>query len=73
MEERPRARLVLLRGGRDRGNGEHPPALSRQDLRVIPGGPDGDIQAAIEETVQAARRMRREIEERIARALEELF
>ena len=49
------------------------PNLGRADLRVIPGGPDGDVQAAIEETVQAARRMRREIEERIARALEELF
>jgi hypothetical protein len=40
---------------------------------VIPGGEAGDLQAAIEETVQAARPMRREIEERIARALEELF
>jgi hypothetical protein len=73
MEERPRARLVLLRGGRDPGDDLQAPALSRHDLRVIPGGPSGDIQAAIEETVQAARRMRREIEDRIARALEELF
>jgi hypothetical protein len=40
---------------------------------VIPGGEAGDLQAAIEETVQAARQMRREIEERIARALDELF
>ncbi len=64
---------MLLRGGRDLGDDLHAPALSRHDLRVIPGGPGGDIQAAIEETVQAARRMRREIEDRIARALEELF
>ena len=65
-------RLVLLRGGRQDEEGVTP-NLGRGDLRVIPGGPDGDVQAAIEETVQAARRMRREIEERIARALEELF
>ena len=49
------------------------PGLPREALRVIPGGEAGDLQAAIEETVQAARQMRREIEERIARALEELF
>jgi hypothetical protein len=73
MEERPRARLVLLRGGREPADDLRAPGLSRHDLRVIPGGPSGDIQAAIEETVQAARRMRREIEDRIARALEELF
>jgi hypothetical protein len=40
---------------------------------VIPGGPAGDLQAAIEETVQEARKMRQEIEARIAKALEELF
>ncbi len=47
--------------------------LPREALRVIPGGPAGDLQAALEETVLAARQVRREIEERIARALEELF
>ena len=47
--------------------------LPREALRIIPGGPAGDVQAAIEETVQAARRMRAEIEERIAKALDELF
>jgi hypothetical protein len=40
---------------------------------VIPGGPAGDLQAAIEETVLAARRMRQEIEDKIARELDELF
>jgi hypothetical protein len=66
--------LVLLQGGRkegdDAGSVER---LPRDALRIIPGGPAGDLQAAIEETVLAARKMRREIEERIARALEELF
>jgi dissimilatory sulfite reductase (desulfoviridin) alpha/beta subunit len=73
MGDPPKANLTLLPGGRTDGD---PPAgrpLSREALRVIPGGPAGDLQAAIEETVQAARKMRQEIEERIAKALEELF
>jgi hypothetical protein len=69
----PRGQLVLLRGGRRDGDAPVGGALPREALRVIPGGPAGDLQAAIEETVQAARRMRAEIEERIAKALEELF
>ncbi len=74
MDDAPRVHLVLLQGGRVSDEAEAGERLlGRGDLRVIPGGPDGDVQAAIEETVQAARRMRREIEERIARALEELF
>jgi hypothetical protein len=74
MDDAPRGHLVVLPGGRTEGDeGGSGPALSREALRVIPGGPAGDLQAAIEETVQAARQMRREIEERIARALEELF
>ncbi len=68
----PRPQLSLLQGGRTAGGASRPP-LPREALRVIPGGEAGDLQAAIEETVQAARQMRREIEERIARALEELF
>jgi hypothetical protein len=74
MDDAPKVPLVVLQGGRDgapAGSGD--PALTRDDLRVIPGGPAGDLQAAIEETVLAARRMRQEIEERIARALEEQF
>jgi hypothetical protein len=71
MDDAPRPHLALLPGGRTAADGV--PRLRRDALRVIPGGDAGDLQAAIEETVQAARQMRREIEERIARALEELF
>jgi hypothetical protein len=72
MDDAPRVHLVLLRGGR--GDEEGPaPAPGRGVLRVIPGGPAGDVQAAIEETVQEARRMRAEIEARIAKALEDMF
>lgn len=75
MDDAPRVHLVVLRGGRagaDDGAAVVR-ALSRQDLRVIPGGPAGELHAAIEETVLAARKMRREIEERIARDLDERF
>jgi hypothetical protein len=73
MEDPPR-HLVVVQGGRPAADGAPSPGrLSRDALRVIPGGPAGDVQAAIEETVQAARQMRLEIERRIARALEELF
>jgi hypothetical protein len=71
MDDAPRPHLSVLKGGRTGAGGA--PRLRREALRVIPGGDAGDLQAAIEETVQAARQMRREIEERIARALEELF
>ncbi len=74
MDDAPRPHLSLLQGGRDPAGSVAPrPGLPRAALRVIPGGEAGDLQAAIEETVEAARQMRREIEERIARALEELF
>ena len=74
MDDAPRVHLEVLPGGRTEGGEEGSgPTLPRDALRVIPGGPAGDLQAAIEETVQAARQMRREIEERIARALQELF
>jgi hypothetical protein len=75
MDDAPRAPLVLLQGGRTGEDEDETPAplLGREDLRVIPGGPDSDVYAAIEEAVLAARRMRAEIEERIARALEEKF
>ena len=69
----PKGQFVLLRGGRRDGEAPAGGALPREALRIIPGGPAGDVQAAIEETVQAARRMRAEIEERIAKALDELF
>jgi hypothetical protein len=74
MDDAPKMHLVVLPGGRtgaDGGAAER--ALSRSDLRVIPGGPAGDLHAAIEETVLAARQMRRDIEAKIARELDELF
>ena len=46
-------------------------ARGRADLRVVPE-PVSDLQAALEETVAAARKIRREIEERIASALDDL-
>lgn len=75
MDDAPRVHLVVLRGGRTGADDGAAVvrALSRQDLRVIPGGPAGELHAAIEETVLAARKMRREIEERIARDLDERF
>jgi hypothetical protein len=73
MGDRPRIQLTLLPGGRSSDDPPSPSPLPREGLRVIPGGPAGDLQAAIEETVQAARKMRQEIEERIAKALEDLF
>jgi hypothetical protein len=73
MDEAPR-HLVLLQGGRKGGDAAGAiERLPREALRVIPGGPAGDLQAALEETVLAARKVRKEIEDRIARALEELF
>ncbi len=64
--------LVVLEGGRSRdasGGGSR----SSADLRVVRGAPANDLQAAIEETVAAARKVRREIEERIAHALDDLL
>ena len=72
MDDAPKVHLVVLRGGRTGGEAVQR-ILSRSDLRVIPGGPEGDLHAAIEETVLAARQLRREIEDRIARELDELF
>ncbi len=63
--------LVLLEGGRasdDFAQGTVP----RGDLRVV-RGPSSDLQAVIDETVEAGRRIRREIETRIAAALDDLL
>jgi hypothetical protein len=73
MGDPPKAPLVLLQGGRSEEDPAAGRSRPREALRVIPGGPAGDLQAAIEETVQEARKMRQEIEARIAKALEELF
>jgi len=69
----PKVQLVLVRGGLRDDDTAGGGGLPREALRVIPGGPAGDLQAAIEETVQEARKMRAEIEARIAKALEDLF
>ncbi len=71
MEGRRTPRLVVLEGGRPDGSEESPP--SRGFLRLVRTGPSSDLQAALEETVAAARKVRRDIEERIARALEDLL
>jgi hypothetical protein len=73
MEGESPRHLTVLRGGRGDEDAPAPPRLPREALRVIPGGPGSDVQAAIEETVQAARKVRQEIQERIARELDELF
>lgn len=73
MGDPPKLQLTLLPGGRTADDPPSGDPLPREALRVIPGGPAGDLQAAIEETVQAARQMRAEIEARIAKALDELF
>ena len=73
MDDVPQTHLCLVQGGRTDDDRPLRPRLPREAFRVIPGGEAGDLQAAIEETVLAARQMRREIEERIARALDELF
>jgi hypothetical protein len=63
--------LVLLDGGRS-GESSAEGSPSRADLRVVRADPASDLQAAIDETVAAAREVRREIQERIARALDDL-
>jgi len=72
MDDLPRARLVLVRGGKPEG-GQAPGEATRAPppLRVIPGGPASDIQAAIADAIAAARQVRQEIQARIARELEE--
>lgn len=65
-------RLVLLAGGRkpEEGEGESPP-VSRASLRLLRGGDGRDLQETIQQTVEEARRLRSEIEQRIARALQD--
>ncbi len=72
MKRGPRVRLVLLKGGRSDDDGESPP--SRVPLRLVrsQAARAENTQAALETKVAAAREVRRGIEERIARALEDL-
>ncbi|HYD43337.1 MAG TPA: hypothetical protein VEB43_21060 [Anaeromyxobacter sp.] len=72
MEGSTPLELVVLEGGRARDSSVEG-SRSSADLRVVRDAPANDLQAAIEETVAAARRVRREIEERIAHALDDLL
>ncbi len=67
--EAPRHRYRVLQGGRSADaptvEPDRVPAF-----RVIEGGTGADVELALAEAVEAARQMRREIERRIARALE---
>jgi hypothetical protein len=67
---RRKLRLVIIQGGR-KATDPASSGLPREALRVIQGGPSADVQQAIERTLAEARRMRREIEERIARSLDD--
>ncbi len=71
MEGSRTVRLVVLKGGRTNDAGESPP--SRGLLYLVRVGPSTELQAALEETVAAARKVRRDIEDRIAHALEDLL
>ncbi len=74
MDESSTVELVLLDGGRagDAPAASGDPARPPPDLRVV-RPPPSELQAAIEETVAAARRIRRDIEARIAGALDDLL
>jgi hypothetical protein len=64
-----RFRPVVLPGGRPAGA----PArrrLPRSALRVVRGGVTPEVERALADAVEAAREMRREIEQRIAKALD---
>ena len=72
MDRRPRPRLVLVRGGRpEADDGSPPPDGEAPPLRVVRGGPGDDVQADLERAIATARRIRQEIQARIARALED--
>jgi hypothetical protein len=67
METRPR--LVVLTGGRP-ANAPARRRLPRSALRVVRGGVTFEVERALADAVAAARQMRREIEQRIAQALD---
>jgi hypothetical protein len=72
MERSPQLGLVLLDGGRASDDlAEGSPA--RGELHVVRGSSGAEAADRIAEAVEAARRVRREIEERIAAALDEIL
>lgn len=64
-----RFRPVVLPGGRPAGAPTRR-RLSRSSLRVLPGGVPPEVERALADAVAAARDLRREVEQRLARALE---
>jgi hypothetical protein len=70
MDRRPRPRLVLVQGGRPADELPHEEAPP-PPLRLLHGGPGADVQADLEAAIATARRIRQEIQARIARALED--
>ena len=66
-----RFRPVVLTGGRPPGAPVRR-RLSRSSLRVLQGGVPPDVERALADAVAAARDLRREVEQRLARALEGL-
>ncbi len=66
--EDPRARLVLVPGGKPQTAPSRP--IARGLLRVVPPGQPPEVEQALADAVEAARQIRLEIERRIARALE---
>jgi hypothetical protein len=64
-----RFRLVVLPGGRPEGAPSRR-RLARSSLRVLRGGRSPEMQRAIAEALDTARQMRREIEQRLSRAME---
>lgn len=63
----PTSPFVLLPGGRPSGAPAH---RSRAQLTLHHGGQAAELEEALADAVEAARRMRLEIERRIARALD---
>jgi hypothetical protein len=59
---------VLLPGGKAQGDDEG--QRSRADLQLIASEPGDELRRAIEQAVEAARLVRKEIEQRIAQALD---
>jgi hypothetical protein len=67
--ERPKLKLVLLPGGKAKGDADE--QRSRAELQLLPRDAGDDVRKTIEHAVEAARRVRLEIEQRIAQALDD--
>jgi hypothetical protein len=65
--ERPK--LVVLPGGKAQGDADE--QRSRAELHLLPGDSGEAVRKTVAQAVEAARRVRQEIEQRIARALDD--